>query len=121
MLFVISLPFLIQCSPALDLVHTPPRNNFDYSQFFDLADALRQEPGLVVRGYGRNVSVRSRRSLNADLLFVVNGMEVGNDYNAVNDQVIMDQIVSIRVGTNLTHRTITGKSNGGGMVEITTR
>ncbi|NND34854.1 MAG: hypothetical protein HKN76_19870 [Saprospiraceae bacterium] len=119
--FILLVPLLMNCSTTSRVEEQSTSQRPGYGHFFDLAAALRQEPGLLVTGFGRNVNIRSRRSQQSDLLYMVNGMEVGHDYNAVNDLINMDEVVSIRVGINLTHRTVTGKSNAGGIVEINTR
>ena len=121
LIMVILWLLLPQCAPIHSITDKSKPSTSHYAKYVDLADVLRRDPGLLVSGSGRNVRIQSRRSLDADVLYVLNGMDVGYNYHDIYDLINMDQVISIRVSRNLAERTISGKSNSGGIIDIRTR
>ncbi|MDH5599570.1 MAG: Plug domain-containing protein, partial [Cyclobacteriaceae bacterium] len=63
----------------------------DYSQYQNLADILRTQPGITVTGSGFNtkVVIRGTNSLQLDTrpLYIIDGVQIGRDYASANNMI----------------------------------
>lgn len=98
------------------------RSEVDFSKYRDLAECLRDMPGVQVRGAGRNASIqiRGRMSLDAGSgpLYVVDGRDMGHSYSDVNRFLNMSDIRSIEVLTD-SDADAYGIRGSGGVIVIT--
>ncbi len=106
--------FILLCLPLI-LTHcaaterTPreamimDESEVDFSQYRDLAECLRDMPGLQVRGAGRNTSIRIRRMMTSDTdsgpLYVVDGRDRGYSFSDIYRFVNMSDVSRIEVLT----------------------
>lgn len=97
----------------------------DYSNYTDLAAALRSIGGLQVSGTGENIIVTLRGistiKLNTQPLYVVNNVPVGNAYANANSIVNPAQITSIRVLRGAQATTMYGEDGNHGVILIKTK
>ncbi len=102
----------------------------DFSQYSNLAEAIRSVGGVQVTGgntmAGVNqavISLRGQSSLFLDTqpLYVVDNVPIGNNYNVANNLVHPTNIVSIRVIRGTTGSTIYGEDANSGVIIIRTR
>ncbi len=117
--FLLSLGTLA-CAPSYS--HHTDSQTSQYRHFTDLADALRQEPGLRISGVGRNITVQLLRSSTqaGSPVYFLNGIDMGQNYNHVNDALHMPLVRSIRVSKRLSDRTVFGRGSTSGIIEIWT-
>ncbi len=110
---------LIQCTSSIPTTYQAER---PYAQYRDLADVLKYESALQVRGYGQQVQITVRRSTagQGKPLYVVNGVPIGDNYQMVNDLVQLPLVRKISVSTSLTDILKYGGRGDKGVVEIWT-
>lgn len=96
----------------------------DLNYYRNLADYLRQVPGVNVSGSGENVSVNIRgiNSFNSVTapLYVVDGHAIGHSYSEANRMLNPEDIDYVRVLKG-TDAAIYGVRGGNGVIEIVTR
>lgn len=96
----------------------------DMNYFRNLADYLKQVPGVNIMGNGDNISVniRGATSINSGTqpLFVIDGHAVGNNYAQANSMVNPRDIDYVRVLKG-PDATIYGVRGGNGVILIYTR
>ena len=94
----------------------------DFSNFRNLSEVLRRQPGVRIDGMGDDIviQIRGASSFGADArpLFVVDGVSMGHSYGIVNSSINMADISSIRVlsGSDASAYGIRGAN---GVIEIT--
>lgn len=97
-------------------------DDMDYYQ--NLADYLRQVPGVNISGSGSNVSINIRgiNSFNSGTnpLFVIDGQAVGHSYSQANSMLNPQDIDYVRVLKGA-DASIYGVRGGNGVIEIVTR
>ncbi|MDX1640178.1 MAG: TonB-dependent receptor plug domain-containing protein [Balneolaceae bacterium] len=93
----------------------------ELNYYQNLADYLRQVPGVNVRGSGDNVSINIRgvNSINAPTtpLFVIDGHTIGQSYTEANRMINPEDIDYVRVLKGV-DAAIYGVRGGNGVVEI---
>ncbi|MCB0667901.1 MAG: TonB-dependent receptor plug domain-containing protein [Saprospiraceae bacterium] len=96
----------------------------DFKGQRQLIDYLRREPGVEVRGGGNNilVLVRGVKSItgNNNPLYVVDGVQMGNDYNqvaALADRFAIENVIVLPPPRSGRY----GSLGQNGVIEITTR
>lgn len=96
----------------------------DMNYYRNLADFLRQVPGVNVTGSGDNVSINIRgiNSFNGATtpLYVIDGHAIGHSYIETNRMLNPDDIDYVRVLKGI-DAAIYGVRGGNGVVEIVTR
>lgn len=96
----------------------------DMNYFRNLADYLKQVPGVNIMGNGDNISVnvRGATSINSGTqpLFVIDGHAVGNNYSQANNMVNPRDIDYVRVLKG-PDAAIYGVRGGNGVILIYTR
>lgn len=96
----------------------------DRNYYRNLADYLRQVPGININGSGSNISIHIRgiNSFNSVTtpLFVIDGQAVGHSYSQVNSMVSSQDIDYVRVLKG-SDAAIYGIRGGNGVIEIVTR
>ena len=95
------------------------------TEFNELIDLLRREPGLDIRGNGDQVSiyVRGNRKFSGEqdeVLFVVNGSPAGQGYAAVGSSINVQDVASINV-LPPSRAALYGARGAFGVVEIKTK
>lgn len=89
-----------------------------------LADVLRKNSSLMIRGSGESVKITVRGAgsinLNTEPLFVVDGIPMGNSYSRANSAVNPAQIKSVRVLKSQSEITIYGEDGNHGVILIKT-
>ncbi len=102
-----------------------PAATRDYSTFNDLADILRQQPGLQVTGSGSNVkvSIRGQNSINLDTrpMYVINDVPVGTDYSQANNAVNVRDVDRVEVLRGLSSTNSYGGQGANGVIKIYTK
>ena len=102
----------------------------DFSQYANLAEAIRSVGGVQVTGgntlAGANQAIISLRgqssiSLNTQPLYVVDNIPIGTDYNNANTLVHPSNILSIRVIRGTTGSAIYGEAANSGVIVIRTK
>lgn len=97
-------------------------DDYDYNR--TLADFLRRVPGVSVTGSVNNqtVTVRGINSITSGIqpLFVVDGQNLGSDYNRVNDMLNVRDIDYVRVLKG-SDAAMYGVRGGNGVIVIATR
>ncbi|MCB0666708.1 MAG: TonB-dependent receptor plug domain-containing protein [Saprospiraceae bacterium] len=94
-----------------------------FSQFSDLAQALRFYPALLISGTGNQTRVILRKNAsmqNQEPLYVVDGMPIGNNYARANHLVNMAEVVDIRLLSHTHELTSYGVNGASGVIEIKT-
>ena len=101
---------------------TKSKTGRDYSTYTNLADILRQEPGVIVKGAGNlaTIQIRGLNSITLDTrpLFVYDGVELGRDYARANNSINLADIRSIRVIKDLNQLTFYGERGRNGVIYI---
>jgi hypothetical protein len=94
----------------------------DYSRYTSLADILRQQSGVIVKGTGQfaQVQIRGMNSIMLDNrpLYVYNGIELGRDYTKANNTIDRATIGSIRVLASLSEVNFYGERGRNGVIII---
>lgn len=94
----------------------------DYSRYNNLADILRLQPGVIVKGGGTNVTIEIRgvNSIMLDTrpLFVYDGIQLGRDYNKANTTIDRATIKSILVLKSLAETNFYGEAGRNGVIVI---
>jgi len=97
----------------------------EYMAYTNLADILRQQVGVTVKGSGAmaEVSIRGMNSIMLDNrpLYVYDGIELGRDYTRANAAVDRATIKSIRVIRDLNQLTFYGERGRNGVIYIRSR
>lgn len=102
----------------------------DFSQYSNLAEAIRSVGGVQVTGgntmAGVNqavITLRGQSSLFLDTqpLYVVDNVPIGNNYNVANNLVHPTNIVSIRIIRGTTGSAIYGEDANSGVIIIRTK
>ena len=97
----------------------------DYASYTSLADILRQEPGVMIKGtgYTAEVSIRGINSIMLDTrpLYVYDGIELGRDYSRANNTIDRATIRSIRVISDLSQLSFYGERGRNGVIYIKSR
>ena len=97
----------------------------DYSQYQNLADILRTQPGITVTGSGFNtkVVIRGTNSLQLDTrpLYIIDGVQIGRDYASANNMITPALVKSVRVIRDLSSLSSYGESGRNGVIIITTK
>lgn len=88
----------------------------------DLADRLRAE-GLGVQGTGTSVSIviRGIQTIMGDTrpIFVVNGYNMGRDYNSVNNAINVNDIRNVKVLKSKSETALYGEDGNNGVIILT--
>jgi len=102
--------------------HVSSQRLNSFASYLTLADALRQEPGVLISGSGRNVEIRLSRAVGSarSLTYLLNGQEIGYDYCQVNESLDMNQVRSIRILRTLSELSRFGINTPNGAIEIWT-
>ncbi len=112
----------ISCSSTQNTANTSKSHARDYARYTNLADVLRTQPGVVVKGYGGNVNVTIRgiNSINLDTrpLYIVDNVPFGRDYSRVNDAVNPVNIKGINVLKSLAETNRYGEEGRNGVIMI---
>lgn len=94
----------------------------NYTDFRDLADALRRMPGVQVSGAGNNVNIQIRGTSSFESetrpLYVIDGRIMGHSYTEVNRFLDMRDVSQIRVLTD-SEAGAYGMRGANGVIEIT--
>lgn len=112
--------FLAACSTSN---HQRLSSREYFSQFSDLAQALRVYPSLLISGTGNQTRVMLRSNAsqqNQEPLFVVDGMPVGNSYARANHLINMADVVDIRLLSRSYELATYGTNGSSGVIEIKT-
>ncbi len=113
---------LVSCSSSKNTTDSNRTSGSDYSRYTNLADVLRLQSGVVVRGSGRNVdfSIRGINSINLDTrpLYLVDNIPFGRDYSRVNDAINTVNIRSVRVLKSLAETNRYGEQGRNGVIMI---
>ena len=121
-LCLVSLIGLMYGCAGTEGTNTKPK---DFSNYTNLAAALRSIGGLQVSGTGDDIIVTLRGlssiSLQTQPLYVVNNIPVGNDYGSANSMVNPADITSIRVLRGAQATTIYGEDGNHGVILIRTK
>ena len=119
-----ALAFLAMISACAGTEGTT-RQPKDFSNYTDLASALRSIGSLQISGTGDNiiVSMRGQSSINLNTqpLFVVNNIPVGNNYSDANGMINPSEITSINVLRGASATTIYGEDGNSGVILIRTK
>lgn len=94
-----------------------------FSQFRNLAEALRYYPSLLIKGTGNQTKVIVRKNSsvqNPEPLYVVDGYPVGNSYASANQIVNMSDVVNIKLLTHSYELNTYGTNAAAGVIEIRT-
>lgn len=88
----------------------------------DLGDRLRAE-GINVMGSGENVSIviRGIQTITGDTrpIFVVDGLNMGRDYNAVNNALNVNDIKRVKVLRGKSETALYGEAGNNGVIILT--
>ena len=121
-LCILSLAVFMFACAGTEGTTTKPR---DFSNYTNLAAALRSIGGLQVSGTGDNIIVTLRGlasiNLNTQPLYVVNNIPVGNAYSHANSMVNPADITSIRVLRGAQATTVYGEDGNHGVILIKTK
>lgn len=89
-----------------------------------LADVLRKNSSLIIRGSGESAKITVRGAgsinLNTEPLFIVDGVPMGNSYARANSAVNPNMIESVRVLKSQSETTIYGEDGNHGVIIIKT-
>lgn len=125
LLFISFQMIFISCASSENTSRdsTTVRNSdVDFSNFRNLSDALRRQPGVRIDGVGDDIviQIRGASSFGADArpLFVVDGVVMGHSYGVVNSSISMVDVSSIRVLTG-SEASAYGIRGANGVIEIT--
>ena len=92
-----------------------------------LGDVLKRQGGVIVREAGASATVIVRtnnsNSINLDTrpLYVLDGVNIGHDYDRANSLIIPTQIHSIKIKKSLSETAIYGEDGRNGVIEIRTK
>lgn len=91
----------------------------------DLADRLRAEGGINVMGSGQNVSIviRGIQTITGDTrpIFVIDGLNMGRDYNLINNSINVNDIRRIKVLKGKSETALYGEAGNNGVIILTMR
>jgi len=131
-LFFVAVVFLASCSSPTSGLQTTKSSDSkemslsdeELSQEFALEMYLQRTPGVVVNGSGENATVQVRGvnsfSGNTQPLFVINGMDSGQNYGRVANLLRGVKIKSVEVLKG-SDATLYGARGGGGVIVIKTQ
>jgi TonB-dependent SusC/RagA subfamily outer membrane receptor len=110
---------LIGCATAPvseDMTNDEPRT-VQVNNAMQLTDLFVRLPGVFVdeRGGVPEVYIRGRRPL-----FVVDGVQIGNNYRSVENAVNVNDVASVEVLRNLSETAIYGQQGSNGVILIKT-
>lgn len=122
---VMLLVFFLSCSQQTTKTASPERSDYQFASAVTRQTALeiylRKEPGVIVRGSGENATVSIRGVIsfsdNIEPLFVINGNQVGHNYQNALAIVSEMEITSLKVLKG-PDASIYGVRGAGGVVEI---
>ena len=101
---------------------TKSKTGREYASYTNLADILRQEMGVIVKGSGTTaeVTIRGMNSIMLDTrpLYVYDGIELGRDYSKANSAIDRATIKSIRIIRDLSQLTFYGERGRNGVIYI---
>lgn len=127
-LFTIMLTILIMsaCSSTSNTGSssniTKSKSGRSYASYSNLADILRQQMGLIVKGTGATaeITIRGMNSISLDTrpLYVYDGIQLGRSYARANSAVNLATIKSIRVIKDLSQLTFYGSQGRNGVIYI---
>lgn len=118
--FILITFFLTACSTTKDDIK---KENTKMEVFYqDLADRLRAE-GINVMGTGENASVviRGIQTITGDPrpIFVVDGLNMGRDYNVVNNGINVNDIKRVKVLRGKSETALYGEAGNNGVILLT--
>ncbi|MDH3648746.1 MAG: TonB-dependent receptor plug domain-containing protein [Saprospiraceae bacterium] len=97
----------------------------DYSILSNLAEVLRRQGGLDVKGIGDQVQVHIRGMnsfrLNTEPLYIINNMPVGQSYADANSALNVKDIVAVQVLRSYSETNSYGELGRNGVIKIRTR
>ncbi|MEM9258281.1 MAG: TonB-dependent receptor plug domain-containing protein [Bacteroidota bacterium] len=97
-------------------------SNVDLSQGMDLTTHIRRVPGVLVQGEGASATIRVRGTTtinsNPEPLYIVGGMNMGNDFSEVYAMVDIQMVDKIRVLKDAADTGIYGVQGGNGVIII---
>lgn len=96
----------------------------DFSNYRNLSEYLRRQPGVRIDGVGDNIviQIRGASSFGGENrpLYVVDGVTMGHSYGNVNSAISMSEVSSIRVLTG-SDASAYGIRGANGVIEIVTK
>ena len=100
---------------------SPEKTKTDEPAFRELADLLRKEPGLDVKGSAPNyrINIRGKQAFltSSEPLFVIDGIAVGNSYAQAANMINITDIQDIKVLKG-SEATSWGSRGANGVIEI---
>ncbi len=121
LLFFISIIFT-SCNASSGLVdgERPEKPEVFYK---DLGERLRAEGGINVMGSGENTSIviRGIQTITGDTrpIFVIDGLNMGRDYNTVNNAINVNDIKRIKVLKGKSETALYGEAGNNGVILLT--
>ncbi len=113
--------FSISSCSTTQTTANPEAQKQDEPAFRELADILRTEPGLSIKGNSPNysITIRGRQTFNSPTqpLFVVDGIAVGTSYAQVANMVNITDIADVKVLKG-SEATSWGSRGANGVIEI---
>lgn len=123
LLLQISFLFFCSCSTTNDIGSSV--GNSQNVNYASLADYLRQNSSVSVKGSEQNIrlQIRGLNSINADTrpFIYIDRNPVGRDYTKANNSVNPDQIDRVEVISSLAKLTVYGQEGHSGIIKIHTK